>query len=96
MAIKLHPSLHIPTGVWLRDEVVKPHGLTVTGLAARLRVTRPALSNLLNGKAGLSAEMALRFEKAFGISADTLMRMQTAYDLANARKHADALMVEPV
>ena len=96
MAIKLHPSLYIPTGIWLRQEIVEPYGLTVTKLAERLHVTRPALSNLLNGHAGLSADMAIRFEKAFGISADTLMRMQTAYDLAKAREHADELIVEPV
>lgn len=95
MAIKLHPSLHIPAGVWLKEEIVKPHGLTVTALAERLHVTRPALSNLLNGHSALSADMAIRFEKAFGISADTMMRMQTAYDLAKAREHADDLIVEP-
>jgi addiction module HigA family antidote len=49
-------------------------------------VSRPALSNLLNGKAALSAEMALRIEKAFGVRMDTLMRMQSAYDIARARK----------
>ena len=51
------------------------------------------MSNLLNGKAALSADMALRFEKAFGISADTLMRMQAAYDLVQARSHEDKLVV---
>ena len=87
MAIKLHPSLLVPVGVWLHEEVIKPYGLTVTKAAEHLRVSRPAMSNLLNGNAGLSAEMAIRFEKAFGVSADTLMRMQTAYDLAQARSH---------
>lgn len=61
-------------GVWLRAEIVEPAGLSVTALAERLRVTRQAASNLLNGNAGLSAEMAIRFEKAFGVKADTLMR----------------------
>ena len=73
--------------------MVAPHGLSVTEAAAQLGVTRPAMSNLLNGKAGLSAEMALRFEKAFGISADTLMRMQAAHELALARVHEGDIKV---
>jgi addiction module HigA family antidote len=54
------------------------------------------MSNLLNGNAGLSAEMAIRFEKAFGLSAETLMRMQAAHELAEARVHEDAIQVEKV
>jgi len=84
----LHP------GLWLRAEIVGPAGLSVTALAERLRVTRQAASNLLNGSAGLSAEMAIRFEKAFGVKADTLMRMQSAYALAEARAREDAIVVE--
>jgi len=49
---------------------------------------------LLNGNAGLSAEMAIRFEKAFGIKADTLLRMQTSYELAQARRHEDDIKVQ--
>ena len=94
MAIKVHASFHVHPGPWLREEMVVPHGLTVTQAAEHLGVTRPAMSNLLNGKAGLSAEMALRFEKAFGISADTLMRMQSAYELAQAREHEDEINVK--
>jgi addiction module HigA family antidote len=52
------------------------------------------MSALLNGHAGLSAEMALRFEKAFGVRADTLLRMQTAHDLAKARAHEKDIRVE--
>lgn len=85
MPIKLHPSFAVHPGPWLRAELVEPHGLTVTDAAARLHVTRQAMSNLLGGRAGLSAEMAIRFEKAFGVKADTLMRMQAAYDLARER-----------
>ena len=95
MGIKLHPSFTIHPGAWLRAEVVEPHGLTVTD-AAKLRVTRQAMSNLLGGRAGLSAEMAVRFEKAFGLSADTLMRMQTAHDLAEVRAREGAIEVERV
>jgi len=61
-------------------------GPTVTAAAQALQVSRPALSSLLNSKAGLSGEMALRIEKAFGIKMDTLMRMQSAYDIAQTRK----------
>ena len=49
-------------------------------------MTRPALSALLNARAALSPEMALRMEKAFGLKMDTLLRMQTAYDIAQARE----------
>lgn len=94
MAIQLHPSLAVHAGTWLRRNVTEAYGLSVSDVAARLRVTRPAMSNLLNGKAGLSAEMAIRFEKAFGIKADTMMRMQSAYDLAQARAHEDELIIE--
>jgi addiction module HigA family antidote len=64
MAIKLHPSFAVHPGAWLRSEVVEPHGLSVTEAAGKLRVTRQAMSNLLGARAGLSAEMATRFEKA--------------------------------
>jgi antitoxin HigA-1 len=85
MAITLHPSFAVHPGDWLRTEIVEAHGLNVTDTAAKLRVTRQAMSNLLNGRAGLSAEMAIRFEKAFGVKAETMLRMQAAHDLAAAR-----------
>ena len=66
-------------GDFIRTEIIEPAGLTVTAAAAVLHVSRPALSSLLNGKADLSGEMALRVEKAFGPKMDTLLRMQTAY-----------------
>lgn len=82
MAIKLHASFAVHPGAWLRSEIVEPRGLSGTEAASRLRVTRQAMGNLLGARAGLSAEMAIRFEKAFGVSAETLMRMQAAHDLA--------------
>jgi addiction module HigA family antidote len=94
MAIKLHGSFAVHPGPWLRAEIVEPAGLSVTALAERLRVTRQAASNLLNGNAGLSAEMAIRFEKAFGVKADTLMRMQAAHELAEARAREEEITVE--
>ena len=96
MAIKLHPSIFVHPGPWLRIEIVEPYGLSVTEVARRLGVTRPAMSNLLNGKAALSPEMAIRFEKGFGISAATMLRMQAAYDLAQAELRADEIKVERV
>lgn len=89
MAIKVHPSFSVHPGAWLRTEIVVPHGLNVTEAAARLAVTRQAMSNLLNGHAALSADMALRFEAVFGVKADTMLRMQLAYDLAQARAKGD-------
>ncbi|HEU0045125.1 HigA family addiction module antitoxin [Sphingomonas sp.] len=74
MPVKLHPSFAVHPGPWLRTEIVEPYGLSVAEAAAKLHVTRQAMSNLLGGRAGLSAEMALRFERAFGLSADTLIR----------------------
>ena len=72
-------------GDFIRTEILEPLGLSVTAAAAALRVSRPALSTLLNGHANLSGEMALRIEKAFGVSMDTLLRMQNSYDIAQAR-----------
>lgn len=96
MALRMHPSLAVPVGDWLKTEIVEPAGLSVTALAAHLGVSRQALSTLLNGHAGLSAEMAIRFEKAFGVKADTLLRMQTGYDLAQARAHEGEIKVARV
>lgn len=80
-------------GDFVKTEIVEAHGLSVTAAARVLGVSRPALSNLLNGNADLSGEMALRIEKAFGVSMDTLMRMQAAYDIARARKTAGRIRV---
>jgi antitoxin HigA-1 len=94
MAIQLHSSMAVHPGLWLKRNVVDHYGLTVTRVAEKLHVTRPAMSHLLNGKADLSPEMAIRFEKGFGIPADTMLRMQTTFDLAKARAHADEIDVE--
>ena len=93
MALKMHPSLAVHVGDWLKTEIVEPHGFSVKALAAHFGVSRQALSTLLNGHSALSADMAIRFEKAFGVKAETLMRMQTAHDLAQARAHEDAIKV---
>lgn len=93
MALKMNPSLAAHVGDWLKSEIVEPAGVSVTDLAAHFGVSRQALSTLLNGNASLSADMAIRFEKAFGIKADTLLRMQTAYELARARAHENDIKV---
>lgn len=93
MAIQLHRSFAVHPGPWLRDEIVDPAGITVKALSEALGVTRQATSNLLNGHAGISAEMAIRFEKAFGISANTLVRMQASHDLSEARSHEKTIKV---
>jgi addiction module HigA family antidote len=80
-------------GDFIRTEIIEAHGLSVTAAAKVLGVSRPALSNLLNQNADLSGEMALRIEKAFGVSMDTLMRLQGAYDIARARKDAAKIRV---
>jgi len=72
-------------GDFIRTEIIEPAGLSVTAAAAALHVSRPALSSLLNSKADLSGEMALRIEKAFGVKMETLMPMQSAFDIARTR-----------
>ncbi|HEX4320363.1 MAG TPA: HigA family addiction module antitoxin [Acidobacteriaceae bacterium] len=83
-------------GDFIRTEIVEPSGLTVTAAAAALQVSRPALSSLLNSKASLSGDMALRIEKAFGVSMETLMRMQSAYDIAQTRKREKRIRVQRI
>jgi addiction module HigA family antidote len=73
-------------GGFVRTEIIEPMELTVTDAARALGITRTALSAFLNERASLSPEMAIRIEKAFGVSMDTLMRMQNSYDIAQARK----------
>jgi addiction module HigA family antidote len=80
-------------GDFIRTEIIKPAGLTVTAAAKALRVSRPTLSSLLNRKADLSGEMALRIEKAFGVNMDTLMRMQSSYNISQTRKREKQISV---
>jgi addiction module HigA family antidote len=87
----MHTPVH--PGDFIRTEIIQAYGLSVTAAAKVLGVSRPALSNLLNQNADLSGEMALRIEKAFGVSMDALMRMQAAFDIAQARKDAGKIRV---
>ena len=80
----------------VRQECLEPLGLTVTETAARLGVTRQNLNNLLNGKSGISPEMAIRLSKAFGSRAEVWLGLQMEYDLAEAQKTAGKIKVTRV
>ena len=82
-------------GGFVKREIVEAMGLSVTRAAGVLGGTRPALSALLNERAKLSPEMALRIEKVFGGSMDTLLRMQTSYDIAQTRKREGDIELVP-
>lgn len=83
-------------GETVRYDCLEALGLTVTEGAKVLGVTRQALNNLVNGKSGISPEMAIRLSKAFGSSAETWLKMQLDYDLARARQHESAIHVKRV
>ena len=85
-----HPGLSV------RHDCLDPLGLSVTEAARRLGVSRKQLSDVLNGHSGISPEMAIRLDKAFGGGADTWFRLQAAYDLAQAMKNADAIKVRRI
>lgn len=93
MALKMHPSLAVHAGEWLKSEIVEPNSIRINDLAEEFGVSRQALSAILNGRSNLSAEMAICFEMAFGVKADTLMRMQVAHDMAMARQHEGEIKV---
>lgn len=85
-----HPGLHV------RFDCLEPLGLTVTEGARVLGVSRQTLNNLVNGKSGISPEMAVRLSKAFGGSAEVWLRMQLAHDLAEVAYRAAAIKVRRV
>jgi antitoxin HigA-1 len=80
-------------GEIVREECLIPHGLTVTEAAQVLGVSRQTMTKLLNEKGGITPEMAIRLEKAFGGEADFWLKLQTAFDLAQARRHQDEIAV---
>ena len=85
-----HPGLSV------RHDCLEPLRLSIAEGAKMLGATRQATNNLVSGKAGISAEMAFRHEKAFGGSAETWLRMQSAYDLAQVEKRAGKIKVRRV
>ena len=80
-------------GRMVRSACLEPLALTVTEGAKILGVTRQTLNNVINGKSGISPEMAIRLSKAFGSTPEAWLRMQLAYDLAQARKHESKIKV---
>ena len=92
VSLRMTPS---HPGQFIRVEVIDELGLNITKAAEILGVRRATLSALLNGRAGMSAEMALRVEKAFGVSMDMLLRMQAWYDASQMRARAREIAVEP-
>ena len=85
-----HPGLSI------RYDCLEPLSLTVTDGAKALGVTRQALNNLINGKSGISPEMAIRLDKAFGGGAEVWLGLQLDYDLAQARKREREIKVRRI
>jgi addiction module HigA family antidote len=85
-----HPGEH------LRYDYLEPLGLSVTAAAQKLGVTRQAVNNLVNGKSGISPEMAIRLSKAFGGSPEVWLGMQMRYDLAQAMRKAGEIKVKRV
>ena len=83
-------------GLSVRHDCIEPCGLTITEAADILGVTRQTLNNLVNGKSGISPEMAIRLDKAFGGGAETWLLLQMAYDLAQARQHEGEIKVKRV
>lgn len=77
----------------VKSACLDPLGLSVTEGAKALGVTRQTLTKIVNGKSGISAEMAIRLAKAFGSSAEAWVRLQAAYDLAGARQHESKIKV---
>ena len=77
----------------VRSACLEPLGLSVTAGAKVLGVTRQTLTKIINGRSGISAEMAIRLAKAFGSTADTWVRMQASYNLAQARKDESKIKV---
>ena len=90
MAMKNPPH----PGLSVRHDCLEPLGLSVTDAAQSLGVSRKQLSDIVNCHSGISPEMAIRLDKAFGGGADTWVRLQAAYDLAQAMKHASRIKVE--
>jgi len=82
-------------GVFVREEILDELGLSVSDAAKVLDVRRATLSDLVNGNAALSAEMALRIEKAFGVKMETLLNMQAWHDAYSMRQHEGDIDVKP-
>lgn len=83
-----------PVGEFIREEIFEPLDLSISKAAEITQVRRATLSDIVNGKARLNSDVALRLEKAFGVSMELLLRMQTAHEVAAARERADSIDVQ--
>lgn len=92
MAMKNPPH----PGRSVRHDCLEPLGLSVTAAAGKLSVCRKQMSDIVNGRSGISPEMAIRLDKAFGGGAETWYRLQAAYDLARAMKKANRIKIERI
>jgi antitoxin HigA-1 len=81
-------------GELIREDIVGALGLTISRAAELIGVRRATLSDVTRRKASVSSEMALRLEKAFGVSMDLLLKMQAGYDACQARRHSDKIKVK--
>lgn len=85
-----HPGLSV------RHDCLEPLGLSVAEAAKRLGVSRRRLSDVVNGRSGISPEMAVRLDKAFGGGANTWLRIQVTYDMAQAAEMSDRIKVKRI
>lgn len=85
---------HAHPGEIIKDGCLEPLELNITDAAKVLGVTRNTLSRVINGHSGISADMAIRLEKAGWSNAGQWLRLQTAYDLSQARLHEDEIDVQ--
>ncbi len=92
MAMKNPPH----PGLSVRHDCLEPLRLTVTAAAGKLGISRKQMSDVVNCRSGISPEMAIRLDKAFGGGADTWYRLQAAYDLAQAKKKAGRIKVKRI
>lgn len=89
-AFAVHP------GPFLKRNVMEERDITVSSLAEHIKVARPGLNNMLNGKRALTTKLALKIEKATGYPAAILCQMQTTYDLAHGREEVEVAYIEPI
>lgn len=85
--MKKHKDIHVHPGEILLEEVVKPTGITISEAASLLKVSRLTLSKIVNGRGGITPNIALRVEAVFGGKADFWLRLQRTYDLEEERKN---------
>lgn len=86
LTIPVHP------GELIKDEVLPQYGLTISKAADVLHVSRPSFNNFLNGKGGIGTDLAFKIEQAFGVTASSLLLMQTTWDLWNAEQRREAVV----